>query len=35
MTEERLNGLDLANINKEENLTELEVLQQFSKISPQ
>jgi len=34
MTEERLNGLAVANINKKENLTELEVLQQFSKTSP-
>ncbi|XP_008181234.1 52 kDa repressor of the inhibitor of the protein kinase-like [Acyrthosiphon pisum] len=34
MTEERLNGLALANINKKENLTELEVIQQFSKTSP-
>jgi hypothetical protein len=34
MTEERLNGLALGDINKKENLTELEVLQQFSKTSP-
>lgn len=34
MTQERLNGLAIANINKKENLTELEVLQQFSKTSP-
>jgi hypothetical protein len=34
MTEERLYGLALANINKKENLTEVEVLQQFSKTSP-
>jgi hypothetical protein len=36
MMEERLNGLPLANINKKENqnLTELEVLQIFSKTSP-
>jgi hypothetical protein len=34
MTEESLNGLTLANINKKENLTELEVLQQFSRTSP-
>jgi len=34
MTEERLNGLALANINKKENITELEIIQQFSKTSP-
>ncbi|KAE9522524.1 hypothetical protein AGLY_017071 [Aphis glycines] len=34
MTQERLNGLAIENINKKENLTELEVLQQFSKTSP-
>jgi hypothetical protein len=34
MMEERLNGLALANINTKENLTELEVLQTFSKTSP-
>jgi hypothetical protein len=33
MTEERFNELALPNINKKKNLTELEVLQQFSKTS--
>jgi hypothetical protein len=33
MAEERLNELALANINKKENLAELEVLQQYSKRS--
>ena len=34
MTQEHLNGLAIANINKKDNLTVVEVLQKFTKNSP-
>jgi len=34
MTDERLNGLAIANINKYKELDENEIVQQFSKNSP-
>lgn len=34
MTNERINRLSIANINKNEELTKFEVLQTFSKCSP-